>query len=255
MKNFTFKSKYLFFTSTIVLVILAWFIVSTIAKNEFIFPNIKQIFNSFIYIITHKEILMLLSIVLKVLLCVVISTLISLFIVILYMLKKETIAFFEPILTFFRVVPILGIIVYLFLVFNEIVTPYIITIIVIIPLMVEALKTAFDNLDPNLMDALKLEKISFFKKVFRVYLPIIAPYFFMALMQSFGLGIKSMIMGEYLCYTPNSIGSTLYDVKLSDSSMLIAWLILIFIVTAMIEVGIKKFKKTVEQKNLRGSNP
>ena len=115
------------------------------------------------------------------------------------------------------------------------------------PIIVEALVTAFDNIDKAIDDALKMEQVSFIIKFFKVYIPMILPYFLMALLQSFSLGIKAMIMGEYICYVNGSLGALLYNSKLEDNGLLIAILILLFLLSVLCEIVIKFFQKRIDE--------
>lgn len=247
MKRSIIQSKYLFSLSTILIVLFAWILLSTFSNNPYAFPSLSVIGNSFIRLLNNYG-LVILKTIGKIVLSLAIGVVISLLIFALYVYKKDLLGFFTPILNFLHVVPLIGISLYLFLIFDDLsVPPYVLTIMVIVPIIVEALVTAFDNIDKAIDDALKMEQVSFIIKFFKVYIPMILPYFLMALLQSFSLGIKAMIMGEYICYVNGSLGALLYNSKLEDNGLLIAILILLFLLSVLCEIVIKFFQKRIDE--------
>ena len=159
---------------------------------------------------------------------------------IIYVLKKDLIGFFTPILSFIHVVPTIGISLYLYFFLDKSIIPFILVIMVTVPIMVEGLITAYDNIDKGITDVLKLEQISFFKKLFKIYLPIMTPYILMILLQSFSLGLKAMVMGEYLCMSPKSLGYLIYEAQNAlITENMIAILVILFIISIVCEIIIK----------------
>ena len=179
MKRSIIQSKYIFSLTTIIIFVFIWIFLSSNANNSYAFPSLKVIFESFKRLIVEYHFVVLKTI-LKIVISVSIGVVISLGIVVIYILKKDLIGFFTPILEFLHVVPIIGISLYLFLIFDNLsMPPYVITIMVVIPIIVNALTTAYDNIDKTIEDALKLEQIKFHHKLFKVYIPLIMPYFLM----------------------------------------------------------------------------
>lgn len=178
--------------------------------------------------------------ILKIVIGVIIASLISVIIFIIYVLKKDLIGFFTPILSFIHVVPTIGISLYLYFFLDKNIIPFILVIMVTVPIMVEGLITAYDNIDKGITDVLKLEQISFFKKLFKIYLPIMTPYILMILLQSFSLGLKAMVMGEYLCMSPKSLGYLIYEAQNAlITENMIAILVILFIISIVCEIIIK----------------
>lgn len=178
--------------------------------------------------------------ILKIVIGVIIASLISVIIFIIYVLKKDLIGFFTPILSFIHVVPTIGISLYLYFFLDKSIIPFILVIMVTVPIMVEGLITAYDNIDKGITDVLKLEQISFFKKLFKIYLPIMTPYILMILLQSFSLGLKAMVMGEYLCMSPKSLGYLIYEAQNAlITENMIAILVILFIISIVCEIIIK----------------
>ena len=104
--------------------------------------------------------------------------------------------FISPIIKIMRSVPFVSFSIFVLLLFGNEYSPYIITALVIIPIIVDGLKSGLDQIDRNLTDDLSLLNIGFFKKMYLVYLPILLPTIITLILQTFGLGFKVMVMGE-----------------------------------------------------------
>lgn len=239
MKASIIKSKYIFSITTIIVIIGLWFFLSWIVKNTYIFPSFKMLLDGAKNILVDNFNIIVLTI-LKIVIGVIIASLISVIIFIIYVLKKDLIGFFTPILSFIHVVPTIGISLYLYFFLDKSIIPFILVIMVTVPIMVEGLITAYDNIDKGITDVLKLEQISFFKKLFKIYLPIMTPYILMILLQSFSLGLKAMVMGEYLCMSPKSLGYLIYEAQNAlITENMIAILVILFIISIVCEIIIK----------------
>lgn len=247
MKSSIIKSKYIFSATTIIFIIALWFILSAIVKNTYVFPTFNMLLQAGKTIVIDNFNIILLTIV-KILLGVVIASFISALIFVIYILKKDFIGFFTPILSFIHVVPTMAISVYLYLFVDISLIPFLLVIMVTVPIMVEGLITAYDNIDKGIMDMLKLEQISFFKKLFKVYIPIMLPYILMIFLQSFSLGLKAMVMGEYLSITPNSLGFLIYySHTLSSTENIIVILIILFVISIICEIVIKLLQSKINK--------
>lgn len=250
MKNSIIKSKYIFSATTVILVILAWIILSNITKNTFVFPTFKMMLEGAKIIFVDEPFVLPYTIV-SIVLAIVISFIISAVIVVIYILKKDLLGFFTPILSFIHVVPTMGITLYLFfIVKNARLIPFILVVMVTVPIIVEGLITAYDNIDKGIMDVLKLEQISFFQKLFKIYIPLMMPYILMTLMQSASLGIKALIMGEYIAgYKPGSqltIGNILSAYQ-DNTGVVVFILLLLFVMSLICEIIIKILKHKINK--------
>ena len=152
----------------------------------------------------------------------------------------------NPLINIFKAAPFAIIAIYLFLSIGNKSAPYFMCFFVIFPIILEGFMTALENVDIALKDDLKLLDISIFQKFFKGFLPICLPYIIMSLLQSFGLGIKTMIMAEYLCNIDDSIGQLVYNVKYTmDFDVLLAWLVIVVAIVCLIDILIRFISKKV----------
>lgn len=248
MKTSTIK-KVIFSSITCLLLLIIWECFATFKNEPMIFPHLTDIFVT-LYKLLNLNTLKIVSVTIsRIIISVIISSIISLFIGMLYIWKKETYSFFSPIITSMRSIPFIIISIFLVILFSDNISPLIITTLVILPISVEGIITSIDNIDPVLKDDLKLMNISAFKSMFIIYIPLIKEYILMIFIQSFGLGVKVMIMGEFFAYSNIGVGRTLASIKsgyIMDE--LIAWGILIVVFVGLIEL-LTKF--LVKNQNLK----
>ena len=108
--------------------------------------------------------------------------------------------------------------------------------LVTMPITTQSILTSIDSIDPSIQDDIKMNNVHQLKAWFIVYMPLIKKHLLMSFFQTFGLGLKVMIMGEYICYTKNSIGQELSQIKSSfEIGNLLAWGILIVLIVTISE--------------------
>ena len=108
--------KYFLSTSSILFLILIWFIISSVYQNDMIFPNIDKIILAFFNIFKESSnILAVVYTILRVLFTVLICFLISFIIVILYVAIPKSIYLFKPLIQIARSTPLAVISIFIFI--------------------------------------------------------------------------------------------------------------------------------------------
>ena len=122
-------------------------------------------------------------------------------------------------------------------------TPYIITFLMIFPLIYQGTYGAIKGIDQELIDVYKLEDNNFITGLTHCYIPLISKQIRTALLQSLGLGIKVLVMAEYLSQTKNSIGNKLYLAKVNlNYDEVFAWTLLLIVLALFLELLIKHYQ-------------
>ena len=216
MKASITKNKILsitFATSSILLLLLFWIILTNIYNNSLIFPSIGQIFTSMKEILSSISSLKAIGMtILRSIIAVAICLVICLLITSLYVAYPLSVNFFKPLIRIMRSVPlaILGV--------NEI--------------------------PEGITDELKMLNVKTSQKIIDIYIPMMKPYIIMSIVQALGMSFKVLIMGEYICQTKNSIGKELYNIKIDlDMASLLAYGILIVIIVFVLEIVVNKLKE------------
>lgn len=246
--------KLLYSFITIILLIIIWELYSTYRNEPSIFPHTTQIIKSFFKLFNLDNLKTLGMTLLRITISVLVAFIVSLIVGLLYIWKKDTIYFFKPIISMMKTIPLAIISIFLWLIFNGSIAPYIITTLIIIPLSIEGVITSIDGIDKVLIEDLKMINTNMFKSLIYVYIPLIKNYLLMVFLQIFGLGLKVMVMGEYICQTKNSVGKILSVVKsgvgYEDAmSELVAWGILLVLIVVIIEILIKLIVKKIQNQN------
>lgn len=233
------------YVSFFLFVIFGWLIISSYYDNDLIFPTLSKILEAFVNIFKSTESLKALGYtILRVIISVVICFLVGFLIIILYILFPLSVSFFKPFIQIMRSTPLAIISIFIFILIGDKIGPYIITILMSLPVVFEGLFVATNEISKDIIDEVSTLSGSKLRKIKDIYLPIIMPYIMMTLIQTLGMSFKVMIMGEYICQTKDSIGKILYSVKsLLEMDYLIAYGILIVLIVSLFEVSLKHLKK------------
>lgn len=163
-------------------------------------------------------------------------------------LKKRVSWVLHPYVTILRTIPVISIVVILLILFGYVITPYIITFLMVFPIIYQATEEGIKNIDQSYIDVYRLEAHDL-KLAFKyLYYPLVKPYLILAFLQSFGLGLKVLVMAEYLAQTKNSIGHALYIAKTNlDYQSVFAWTIILIILSVVMELIISRYRKNQQK--------
>ena len=247
MKNSIFQSKLFFIISGTLSLVLLYLIFSTI-KEGFLFPSLKSLFIGIVNLIVQQNILLLyFQTIAKLLLCITISFFFALFIAFLRLFNKNCNYFFTPFLVFLKCSPLVILSVYIFFLWDNNIGPYIICMMVILPIICEGIFTSQEEINKQILSELSITNVSKIRKFIKIYIPMMTPYLTMLFLMCFGLGLKVIVMGEYLMVTPNSLGEFIYISKsYVDINSLLSILILCCVFTLFFEVI-----AAISQKNIK----
>ncbi|MBR2891922.1 MAG: ABC transporter permease subunit [Bacilli bacterium] len=247
MKDSTIK-RFIYSSTTVLIIFLLWIILSATKDNALIYPSIKQIWHALIGCFDLKGLTVLSLTIFRVIITIIASFLVSSFIMILYVKRPTSYAFFSPIIKIMRTVPFICISIFIILIFDRQIAPYVIAFLLTIPIICEGIKSGIDLLDKNLVDDLAMHNISLRQKIFLVYMPMLIPTIVLTFLQTFGLGFKVIIMGECYAQTKNSLGLYLFHAKeYLAMDELIAWTIVIVVIVAIVETMINYYNKKRNQ--------
>lgn len=148
------------------------------------------------------------------------------------------------IVTTLRSVPVVSVIVIVWILSGARYAPYVITFLMVFPLVYQAILEGVKSLASENHDVWKLDtKLNVFV-IYNVHIPLITPFIKTAFYQSVGLGIKVLVMSEFITQTPNSMGKKIFDAKqLLDYSGVFAWTVLLIVVVLGIEALVNTIKR------------
>lgn len=158
-------------------------------------------------------------------------------------LSHSVSSFLKPYVTILRTVPVISIVVILLIVLGNRITPFAITFFMVFPLIYQATEEGIKTIDSSYIDVYHLEAHDWKLALQYLYFPLIKPYITLACLQSFGLGLKVMVMAEYLAQTRNSIGQTIYLAKTNlDYATVFSWTIILILLSLLMEWMIRRYQ-------------
>ncbi|OHE40173.1 MAG: hypothetical protein A2Y16_02590 [Tenericutes bacterium GWF2_57_13] len=243
------KNRFVSF-SGIFAIFLVWIAASAIVANPMLLPTPWKTAEAFFEILTGSASLLAIgATVLRLTVAMGVATVLGLSSGIAAGLVPDVYRFLRPVVTVLRTVPVISIVVIVLIVFGFASTPYVITFLMVFPILFQAAADGIRRIDPELVDVFKLEDGTLLGGLRHCYLPLIAADIRTALLQAAGLGVKVLVMAEYLAQTPHSVGNALYLAKVElDFGAVFAWTALLVLMAGAIEVGVRLFasEKTPE---------
>lgn len=181
----------------------------------------------------------------RLIISVFVSAILGIFLGSLAGLHKKASWLMHPYVTILRTIPVISIVVILLICLGFEATPYVITFLMVFPIIYQATEEGILGIDQSFIDVYKLEAHDFKLALKYLYYPLIKPYLVLAFLQSFGLGLKVLVMAEYLAQTKNSMGLSLYMAKTNlDYASVFAWTVILIVLSVFLELVIMKYRKT-----------
>lgn len=234
MKNST--SKLICFIIGVLVLIIFWEVLAVFKNEPLIFPSLIKVIGNFSNIVNKETLLYFFSTISRAIIITVLTLLLGLFLTFIYIKYEKFNILIRPFLVFSKSTPVIVLSIFMFILLGSVISPYVITFLLIMPIAVDSLFDSAAQIKKRFNDELTLLNGSFFVFLKNIYIPLLLKSSFLVLIQTFGLGLKSMIVGEYICQTKNSLGSYMYDLKSNlDITSLIGWLIIITSFVIIIE--------------------
>jgi len=228
----------------ILFILLVWFFASRIVDNSIVIPKISEVLQALGSLLQTKQTyVVIFNTISRLILTVSISFVLALFCSILAGSITRVKDFLKPIMTLMRTTPVAAVIIILLMIFGNIKSPYIITSLVILPIMYEGILVSFENIDQGIIDEVKMLSNLNFRVVKEVYLPIVTPQILSTLVATIGLGLKVMVMSEFIAQPNNTIGYVMLQEKnFLEMDYVFAWTIILVVFVLLVEELLKIIK-------------
>lgn len=226
-------------------ILVLWLLFSIKIDNAIILPNPFDVFSELAYILTDGDSLMIIAHTLtRLFVSLGVAFILGVVLGLLGGLNKKLDLLIRPVVTVVRTLPVASIIIVLLIWFGYQKAPYVITILVIMPVIYESVVNGLNSIDNDYHDVISVYYGFDIRLIKMVYLPLISPFILTSVIQSLGLGIKVLVMAEMLSQTRNSIGYIIYLERLNiEIARLFAWTIVLILIVSIIELFIRKFSK------------
>lgn len=236
--------KIVFGSITIVLIIIFWQLNALRIDNKFLFPYPVDVINTLYHLLTSIETYrIIIYSFFRLLIAISSATLLGIMLGIIAGLNDWFAYLLNPLITSLRTLPVASVIVVILILYGQSFSLYIITFLMLFPIIFESTKQGVLNIDSSLIEALRLEEKQIKKHIFNIYLPLSKPFIKTGLLQSVGIGFKVLVMAEFIAQSPISIGQALYLGRINlDYAQVFAWTIIIIVLVTSIELFINKIK-------------
>lgn len=228
----------LFSLSSILILFLLWQIYSIHVNNPVLMPGPVNVLKRLFELLTERDtynviFTSLTRLLVSLLLALILGTILGLF----SGVNKKVESFLKPLIVTIRTLPVISIIIVILIIFGNTTTLYIISLLLLFPIIYQSVLDGVKHIDPLLIDVLKLEGNDTNYNTLRlVYLPLTIPQLRTALIDAIGLGFKVLVVAEYIAQTKVSIGREIYMAKINlEFADVFAWTFMLLVFVLVIE--------------------
>lgn len=231
---------------SIVLIIIVWTIAAIRIDNIYIMPRPDSVLKAFLQLLTELNTYIIVSLTfIRLFISISIAAIAGLLFGLLAGIRYQIAALLKPIVVTLRTVPVITIIIIVLILYGNEVSLYIISFLLLFPIIYQAVYEGVKNIDSKLKDALILETNPYsLHAMTQFFFPLSLSYFKTALLQSAGLGIKVLVVAEFIAQTKNSIGWELNFHRINlEYDIVFAWTIILIIIVLAIEYFVNAYVK------------
>ena len=243
--NSIIKNKKTYYVLGILFVFVLWEILSVISNNNFVIPSIELTFTALGKILIDKETYFILgSTLLRLLISISLCFVFGVALAVLSNLSNRFKSFIKPMVVLLKTLPMAAVIIMLLVMVGRSYSPYFIIGVVVFPLIYEATLNGLEGIDKDIKDEVKLLSNNNFQVFRSIYIPLTLPHILTSLIQSVGLGLKVLVMAEFIAETKNSIGEAIRFYKNeATTEYVFAWSIILILFVLLVDSIINNLKK------------
>ncbi len=227
-------------TAAIAFWVAIWSIAAIAVNEKLIVPTPWAVLRSLWEIITTSEfwipaVMSFLRVILGVTASVVIGCITA------YLISKSKLlnTVVSPLLSIIKATPVASFIVIAWVWIDTGYLPIFIASLIVIPIITSNVLQGISAIDKELLDVARVYRLSPIKKLYRLYIPTVAPYFLAACKSSLGMAWKASVAAEMIVLTRSSIGREIYYAKTNfETAPVFAWTIIVIILSVVIEKSI-----------------
>ena len=252
MKKFITKIKFEYILG-IVLFLAIWFLISFIVDEKtMIFPDPISTFKETFRILKTNYVYKCLSeSLIRLIIGFGISFILALVFGIIAGNSKTLKRVFTPTISVLKSIPTASL-VFLFLVLvGAKNAPILMVILISFPILYESISGGIENMDKDVINAMKLDSGSFIYNIIKIQIPLIIPYVVIGIASSFALSFKIEIMAEILTgSTRNGLGSAILASQKNDPTNMVpifAYSLIAIIFSSLITIIFRLVRKYVSK--------
>ena len=232
--------------------VAVWALVSFAVNSEFLFPSPISVIKALASLVVTADFWASTALsLLRVFVGILISITVGVLLAVLTVNVRVLDTLLSPLLGVIKATPIASFIILAWLWISSGKLPVFITSLIVIPIVWSNVSEGIRSVDKSLLEVASVYKFSLSKKLFKLYIPSIAPFFMAACKSSLGLAWKAGISAEVLTTPQKAIGTELYLSKTYlELPNLFAWTLVVIILSMVFEklfiLGIEKAGKRLK---------
>lgn len=153
----------------------------------------------------------------------------------------------SPVLRVIRATPVVSFIILAWVWLARGFIPVFITFLMVMPIVWEGVYTGISQIPKGYLELAAVYKLGFGKRLFKIYIPSVLPFFRGAAVTALGLAWKSGIAAEVIVQPVFSIGSGLYDAKIYlETGEMFAWTTVVIIFSVILEKALSRLLKKIK---------
>ena len=235
--------------SSILSIFVLWYLIYLWVDHPLLMPSIQDTFMALIGLFGSRDaVLAMTQTFLRLGISIGISLLLALLLAFLSYRFRTFEAFFHPYMVLLKTIPLVSVILILFVLIHFSLSTYAITFLMIFPILYQAILTGLKSIDQSYIDVYKLEEGHLIAGIQYLYFPMTRPYILLGFLQSLGLGLKVIVMAEFITQHRNGIGRLMYNARVNlQYDQIFALTIVLVGVTFLIETFVKKLNQDITQ--------
>ena len=243
--NSIIKNNKVYYVLGLLFIVCLWSVLSLISNNDFIVPSpsltIDALYEIICDIATYKILGLTL---LRLLLSISSSFILGVVLAVFSYFSQKVNCFVKPLIVIMKTIPVVAIVIMLLVIIGREYSSYLIVGFVAFPIIYEGTLNGFFTFDKDMLDEVKMVSKTNVQILQHIYLPLIRPHLLTSLLQSFGLGLKVLVMAEFIIETKDSIGEAIRFYKNEAlTEYIFAWSIILIIFVLLIDSLFNILKK------------
>ncbi len=214
-----------------------WALVSFRVNSELLFPAPSAVIRALAKLAVTAEFwLTTLYSLVRVVLGILVSLVIGSLLAVITEGSRILKAILSPILGVVKATPVASFIILALLWLDRNSLPLFITALIVIPIVWSNVSEGIRSVDKELVEVTKIYGFGAKDKLFKLYIPSVAPFFMAACRSSLGMAWKAGISAEVLSTPKSAIGTELYFAKTYlETPSLFAWTLVVIVLSIIIE--------------------
>lgn len=157
--------------------------------------------------------------------------------------------FFAPIVSAFRSMPVMAVLLILLSIGGAAKAPVIVAFMSLFPMLYTGIFAGLSSVDKHLIAVSRVQGTPLLRRVTAIYLPLSSPYILREAGGALSFSLKLVVSAEILALTASSLGGMLYDARtFSNVPQLFALVAVIFFLGLVLEMAFTMLASLMEKK-------